>query len=74
MTLRIKKDYPKGKLRVIKGMNDMQTLDERQILVKALISLEVSELKNLGYNPIDKHITPIFTVHLISPQTSEEPL
>ncbi|HWI93231.1 MAG TPA: hypothetical protein VNT20_18260 [Flavisolibacter sp.] len=65
-----KETYPKGKLRVIKGMNDAPTLEKRQKLVKALIDLELSELKVLGYNPIiDRHITPISAAHLILPQT-----
>lgn len=64
-----KETYPKEKLRVIKGMNDAPTLEERQKLVKAF-DLELSELKVLGYNPIiDRHITPISAAHLILPQT-----
>jgi hypothetical protein len=44
--------YPKGKLRIIKGMNEVKTLEERRSVTKALIELELSELKKLGFNPI----------------------
>lgn len=62
--------YPKGKLRVIKGMNEAKTLAERQEIVRALIKLELNELKILGFNAItEKHLTPIDRQSLISPQT-----
>jgi len=62
--------YPKGKLRIIKGMNGSKILEERQQLVQALIDLELSELKNQGFNPIiEKHVAPLLSFHLISPET-----
>ena len=62
--------YPKGKLRIIKGMNDAKTLGERQEVVRALMSLELNELKTLGYNPItEQHLTPITAQFLINPDT-----
>ena len=62
--------YPKGKLRIVKGMNESKTLEERQALVKALMDLELSELKNQGFNPIiEKHFAPLTSFQLISPET-----
>jgi integrase len=65
-----KEAYPKGKLRVIKGMNEVKSLEERQTLVKALISIELNELKNLGFNPIsERHEIPITGDSVIHPLT-----
>jgi site-specific recombinase XerC len=65
-----KAKYPKGKLRIIKGMNEAKTVSERQEIVKALIHLELGELKTLGFNPIlEKHVAPLNTLHSINPDT-----
>lgn len=54
-----KEQYPKGKLRIIKGMNACKILEERQAAVRALIELELRELKNFGFNPISRrHVSP----------------
>lgn len=68
--LTLKEKYPKGKLRIIKGMNEAKTLEERRAVTKALMELELSELKKLGFNPIlEKHITPFEQSQTILPQT-----
>jgi len=65
-----KESYPKGKLRVIKGMNETKTLEERQTLVRALISVEMNQLKNLGFNPIsERHELPISADSIVHPAT-----
>lgn len=62
--------YPKGKLRIIKGMNEAKTIQERQSITEALINLELSELKGLGFNPIlEKHVTPLEARRSISKET-----
>ena len=43
-----KKSFPTGKLRIIKGMNDERNLSVRQNMVRALIQVEMNELKNKG--------------------------
>jgi hypothetical protein len=49
--------YPKGKLRIIKGMNEAKTLEERREITCALMDMELRELKKMGYHPIlEKHI------------------
>jgi hypothetical protein len=65
-----KAKYPKGKLRIIKGMNEAKTVSERQEIVRALIHLELGELKTMGFNPIlEKHVAPLNTLHSINPDT-----
>jgi integrase len=65
-----KKQYPKGKLRVVKGMNGCKTLIDRQKLTRELILLELNELQKLGYNPISEvHETPIDASSVILPDT-----
>ncbi|RYE32379.1 MAG: hypothetical protein EOP48_31075, partial [Sphingobacteriales bacterium] len=65
-----KEKYPKGKLRIIKGMNEAKTVGERQEIVRALIHLELGELKTMGFNPIlERHITPLDQLHSINPDT-----
>lgn len=62
--------FPKGKLRIIKGMNVFQSLAERQEAVKVLMDVEINELKNLGFNPIAaKRSAPIDVPLPISPET-----
>jgi hypothetical protein len=62
--------YPKGKLRIIKGMNGCKTLSDRQKLVRELMLLELNELQQLGYNPISEvHETPISAQSIILPDT-----
>lgn len=62
--------YPKGKLRIIKGMNEAKTLDDRRAITKALMELELSELKKMGFNPIlERHITPFDRSQTIVPET-----
>lgn len=62
--------YPKGKLRIIKGMNEFHTVVERQEAVKALIETELNELKSLGFNPItERHELPASSALLITPET-----
>jgi hypothetical protein len=64
-------EFPKGKLRVIKGMNDFKILSERQTIVQALIDLEIQQLKTCGYNPVlKKHVTPSEQGQIISDQTT----
>ena len=36
--------FPKGKLRIVKGMNEFRTLAERQDAVRTLIDLELNQL------------------------------
>lgn len=65
-----RKKFPKGKLRIIKGMNETKNVSVRQNIVRALIQVELNELKNLGYNPItERHVTPVTTARIISPDT-----
>lgn len=45
--------YRKGKLIVVKGMNDLKNLKDRRIVTKALIEDEIHNNKS-GYNPILK--------------------
>lgn len=62
--------YPKGKLRIVKGMNEFHTLAERREAVKALMETELNELKCLGFNPITgRHELPASAGLLISPET-----
>lgn len=65
-----KQRYPKGKLRIIKGMNEAKTLEERRAITRALMELELSELKKMGFNPIlERHITPFDQSSAILPET-----
>ncbi|WP_162944848.1 tyrosine-type recombinase/integrase [Flavisolibacter nicotianae] len=51
-------------------MNEAKTLEERRAVTKALMELELNELKKLGFNPIlEKHIAPFEQSHSIFPQT-----
>jgi hypothetical protein len=60
-----------GKLRIIKGMNEFSKLHNRQNATRALIELELNELKNLGFNPIkETHISPLSLESAISPECS----
>ena len=66
----LKDQYPKGKLRIIKGMNKTKVLEQRQKAVKALMDLELNELKILHFNPIaDRHIIPLCIHSAISKDT-----
>jgi hypothetical protein len=59
--------FPKGKLRIVKGMNEFDTLLEA---VKMLIETEMVQLKRLGFNPItEKHAAPIPLETAIHPET-----
>lgn len=58
---RHKEDYPKGKLRILKGMNEFNTLEERQTATKAFIKQQEDILKVQHYNFITKEfMTPAF--------------
>jgi integrase len=62
--------FPKGKLRVIKGMNEFDWLEDRQEAVRMLIETELKQLKDRGYNPIAHiHALPIVTETAILPET-----
>lgn len=60
--------YKKGKLVVIKGMNLLKTLPERQKETKVLIEQEINKLRDRTYNPITNKST-----EQILPQLDIEP-
>jgi integrase len=60
-------EKPKGKQRIIKGMNDLHTLEERRAETKSIIARELLLLKG-GYNPI----TEEFTEEHILPEINTE--
>jgi hypothetical protein len=63
-------EYPKGKLRIVKGMNEFSELSERQEAVRELMEVELKELTLLGFNPITaKHLAPAVTRNVINPDT-----
>ena len=43
--------WPKGKLCIVKGMNEYKTLTERRVATRAILEDELDQLKN-GWNPI----------------------
>lgn len=47
-----KDKYPKGKFRVVKGMNTYLSLDTRRTATKEIIKIELSLLQDDGFNPI----------------------
>lgn len=49
-----KKQYPKGRLVPIKGMNEFRTIEERREITQKLLDEELYDLKINGYNPITK--------------------
>ncbi len=62
--------YPKGSLRIIKGMNSFRTLAERREAVKVLLEELMEALQLEGYNPITKKkVEPIVTDYEIDPST-----
>jgi hypothetical protein len=51
-------------------MNEFRTLPDRQQATKALIDVELNELKNLGFNPItETHVIPLSLEAAISPES-----
>lgn len=50
------KDYPKGKLVIIKGMNSVSIHETRVQITQDLIAAELYNLKELHYNPITNFI------------------
>ncbi len=62
--------YPKGSLRIIKGMNSFRTLTERREAVKVLLDELMEALQHEGYNPITKKkVEPVVTDYEIDPST-----
>lgn len=49
----------KPMLRIIKGMNEYKTLQDRRSVTKELLSLEMDMLQNQAYNPITKSISNV---------------
>ena len=70
---RYREKYPKGKLIVIKGMNEYKTLTERKAATKALIDDAISMHQDMGYNPITGQYTkaqahePDYVIHPKTP-------
>lgn len=66
-----KRQYPYGKLCVVKGMNHLKTLAERREAVAAILENEVYMLKVEGYNPISKTYAPqvVDSLQAVNPST-----
>ncbi len=63
--------FKKGKLVILKGMNQFKTIHERQEETLAIIEKEHEKLKNYSYNPITSKIFKTEIQHLdIEPSTS----
>ncbi|MBK7885447.1 MAG: hypothetical protein IPJ81_17905 [Chitinophagaceae bacterium] len=66
-----KKQFPYGKLQIIKGMNKYKTLPERRAYTKDAMEHELRLLKDKAYNPITGISTePIETDCEIDPNTN----
>lgn len=62
--------FKKGKLVIIKRMNQFKTILERQENTKLIMEQELDQLKNKAYNPITNNCTAIVTPQIdISPST-----
>lgn len=63
--------FKKGKLVIIKGMNQFKTIEERQADTKLIIEEEIGRLKNKAYNPItSKNMKVVLSQLDIEPSTS----
>lgn len=63
--------YKKGKLVVIKGMNQFKTIVERQKETQRIIEKELEKLKNGGFNPIsNKYNERTTSQSILEPSTS----
>ncbi len=62
--------YKKGKLVMLRGMNHLKTLTERQKETENILQAELNRLKELAYNPISGHyIKMASTISEIPPTT-----
>jgi integrase len=62
--------FPKGQLKIIKGMNRFDSREERQKMVRMLMESELNKLKQLGLNPIAQmRVSPILLETAIFPET-----
>jgi len=60
--------FRKGKLVIIKGMNQYKAIQDRQTDTRLVIGEEVGRLKNTAYNPITNK-----NIEIVSPQPEIEP-
>ena len=60
--------FKKGKLVIIKGMNQFKTIQNRQADTRLIIEDEIGRLKNKAYNPITNK-----NIEIVSPQLDIEP-
>lgn len=65
--------YPKGKLVMVKGMNEYKTLAERRAVTKDLIKNELQNLQQFEFNPINGTMKqpeePDISEYIIDPAT-----
>ena len=67
---RFLKEYPYGKLVLVKGMNSFKNVTDRRAATKMLLDKETYYLKFDGYNPITKRLEPSLNVsYEIHPET-----
>lgn len=70
-TYRENTKFKKGKLVILKGMNQFKTIPDRQTETKKIIERELGKLKNEAYNPITSKtlisIAPLLDIEPLTP-------